>query len=968
MTSTSTINQEQQFSVTGNFADSETTVVIQSQNGFEFEGGLGTLLQDTVTVNFDVRFDYDVSVPSESFAANLAGAKVTLNFDLDSWGLDPMNFSFDWTHIAQYPLLGTYNVWFFYPWTWFETTQTPGLGGPIVLVVDGSTLPGAGTLSGSYTISGTIDTVQVYTDGGTTDPIDQPFQDVDQEKSDAQTQGQQDISTLNILNADLAAAQAKLQNLDTQAALQTAVTIGQGLKLAGDVAEIGLTLLAPEIALPYALVKGVLKAGADSQDVVNSLNTLSTNPNLTNFNSFVFNVDNWLIDAFAFKGVMGAGFALANLLKDATDFDEALRSTPLSSDVTLLNASITELQGQISAIETQEAAAEALDPNSGPPLVAIAIDPHLVQAQGAQGNLDGLIGAGWTLLLTQKGPTTPTTNETILTASSAVEGISLLDQFQTVVVDDFGLDVFHPGENAIRAVIEGNVGGNNTVTFTNPRSAYAVQYSATGVEVRNDHLDVLIQNVSTVNFSDEKISFDSAGQPHLSRLPSAQPSVGHIFNPTQGPSAIVGFDQPAFFDPLQNDKVHFASTATPANSGNYIAVQDIASTYAGAVTVANELLKQYSYVLIGYDQGASDGSTSPQPAAGQNFLLLFADLSGQHHADATVRLTGLDDISQFSPSFIATDGTPAILSAAGAISAYSANQNVLGLAIQDSDANVLASLDSLEAIKSSISNIVVTHDSGQASMSLSTTQYVADLDVIYDMTSAYDLTLTFSAAAETISAPTNVGSPFFVLGHGGHLGGNDTILGDNKHDTIIFSSASPSTGIVVNAAGYVDISNLTQDILIKNVEFLHFTDKIMFVENADNSNIARLYSAALDRAPDTGGLSGWDDIYANNISASTKAGGVYLALAQTGDGFGTSIAGGFAQSAEFQNKYGALNDSGFVTQLYLNVLNRVPAPTELNAWLGLMHNSGFTHDMVLVGFAESPENIAKTAADWLIQI
>jgi hypothetical protein len=90
-------------------------------------------------------------------------------------------------------------------------------------------------------------------------------------------------------------------------------------------------------------------------------------------------------------------------------------------------------------------------------------------------------------------------------------------------------------------------------------------------------------------------------------------------------------------------------------------------------------------------------------------------------------------------------------------------------------------------------------------------------------------------------------------------------------------------------------------------------------------------------------------------------------LAQTNDGYGTSIAGGFTQSVEFQSKYGNLSNTGFVTQLYENVLDRTPAPAELNAWLSLMQNSGYTQQMVLVGFAESPENIAKTA-EWLIQV
>ena len=202
-------------------------------------------------------------------------------------------------------------------------------------------------------------------------------------------------------------------------------------------------------------------------------------------------------------------------------------------------------------------------------------------------------------------------------------------------------------------------------------------------------------------------------------------------------------------------------------------------------------------------------------------------------------------------------------------------------------------------------------------------------------------------------------------------GGNITFNGNGEHDTIIFAGSSSQYTVVNNGDGSVTTTDSVtgrdgSDHLL-GVEFLQFTDETIFVENSDNAAIARLYSAALNRAPDVNGLSGWEDIYANNISAAAKAGGIYLALAQTNCGFGTSIAGGFVQSVEFQSKYGNLDNSGFVTELYLNVLNRTPAPSELNAWLGLIHNGGYTHDMVLVGFAESPENIAKTAG-WLIYV
>ena len=197
-----------------------------------------------------------------------------------------------------------------------------------------------------------------------------------------------------------------------------------------------------------------------------------------------------------------------------------------------------------------------------------------------------------------------------------------------------------------------------------------------------------------------------------------------------------------------------------------------------------------------------------------------------------------------------------------------------------------------------------------------------------------------------------------------------SIQGAGAHASHVFYQASIDFKITSDGAGgLIATSALTPKTNLSAIEFLRFTDKTIFVENADNANIARLYSAALDRAPDIGGLSGWEDIYASNISAAAKANGVYFALAQTNNGFGTSIAGGFTQSNEFKSKYGPLDDAGFLTQLYLNVLDRTPASAELSGWLEYMHGPAhFSREMVLVGFAESPENIAKTAADWLIQI
>ena len=71
------------------------------------------------------------------------------------------------------------------------------------------------------------------------------------------------------------------------------------------------------------------------------------------------------------------------------------------------------------------------------------------------------------------------------------------------------------------------------------------------------------------------------------------------------------------------------------------------------------------------------------------------------------------------------------------------------------------------------------------------------------------------------------------------------------------------------------------------------------------------------------------------------------------------------QSSEFINRYGTLTDTAFVDALYLNVLGRLPDQAGLQFWTDQLSH-GTTRAVVLVGFAESPENVAKTSADWLV--
>lgn len=134
---------------------------------------------------------------------------------------------------------------------------------------------------------------------------------------------------------------------------------------------------------------------------------------------------------------------------------------------------------------------------------------------------------------------------------------------------------------------------------------------------------------------------------------------------------------------------------------------------------------------------------------------------------------------------------------------------------------------------------------------------------------------------------------------------------------------------------------------------LWFADKTMTMERNGSYGeyIALLYQGALGRTPDYVGLAGWTKI-ANGLPASAGSLGPY-ALSDA-----STIAAGFTTSTEFQSRYGSLDNSAFVTQLYANVLDRAPDTAGFNGWMSLLA-SGLTREHVLVGFADSNEAIAN---------
>jgi hypothetical protein len=129
---------------------------------------------------------------------------------------------------------------------------------------------------------------------------------------------------------------------------------------------------------------------------------------------------------------------------------------------------------------------------------------------------------------------------------------------------------------------------------------------------------------------------------------------------------------------------------------------------------------------------------------------------------------------------------------------------------------------------------------------------------------------------------------------------------------------------------------------LTNVHRIQCVDGYLSTSPTDTAGqVYRLYEGALNRAPDQEGLTYWTNV----LNAGTPL---------------QSVADGFVGSAEFQADYGALDNTGFVTLLYSNVLHRAPDATGLSVWVAEL-NSGVTRSQVLLGFTQSQEDINDLA-------
>ncbi|RJF99465.1 DUF4214 domain-containing protein [Noviherbaspirillum saxi] len=204
--------------------------------------------------------------------------------------------------------------------------------------------------------------------------------------------------------------------------------------------------------------------------------------------------------------------------------------------------------------------------------------------------------------------------------------------------------------------------------------------------------------------------------------------------------------------------------------------------------------------------------------------------------------------------------------------------------------------------------------------------------------SANDVTAVLAEQRVYASGDTLFGNSFNNALRG--FGGNDTIDGGGGNDTAYFNGARSLYQITQNG-GTLTVSGPDGVDTLRNVERVAFSDKALAFDTGGSAGQAyRLYQAAFDRKPDTGGLATWMNYMDQGHSL-------------------TEVSTMFQQSTEFITKYGTnVSTAQFVTLLYKNVLHREPDSGGFAMWSNLLDTNQWGRADVLIGFSESNENKA----------
>lgn len=196
--------------------------------------------------------------------------------------------------------------------------------------------------------------------------------------------------------------------------------------------------------------------------------------------------------------------------------------------------------------------------------------------------------------------------------------------------------------------------------------------------------------------------------------------------------------------------------------------------------------------------------------------------------------------------------------------------------------------------------------------------------------SASTLTVTSSSTADpSITAPQVFHDT---------PGRGDVFHGGSGLDTAIYSGLVAEFTVAVGAAASSTVTGSGATDHLGSVERLQFVDGVVALDLQGHAgDVYRLYKAAFDRTPDTGGLSYW----VHGLDSGLDI---------------LSVTQGFVNSSEFRSVYGADSSNAHIVDLmYRNVLGRPGEPEGTDYWVGNL-DRGLPIAELLQGFAVSSEN------------
>jgi serralysin len=200
--------------------------------------------------------------------------------------------------------------------------------------------------------------------------------------------------------------------------------------------------------------------------------------------------------------------------------------------------------------------------------------------------------------------------------------------------------------------------------------------------------------------------------------------------------------------------------------------------------------------------------------------------------------------------------------------------------------------------------------------------------------------LDFNAAAVTLPTGT-AGRDTFTA-----TSSNDNFNGAGDIDTVVYALTRANATVTVGANSVLTLTGTgTGTDTLTAIERLQFSDGTLAFDTSGNAGqVYRLYQAAFARTPDTPGLK-------HNVGLVDNG----LTLQQ--------MSSAFIVSNEFQQKYGTnVSNTTYINALYQNVLGRGPDTVGFDGWQARLNDGSWTRSTMLIGFSESPENIAKVAA------